>query len=379
MSVTYDELRAIKIPNNPASQGKAVQEKLGKLNRLKEQLKEVIRYDDGYMVVNSLALIGQANQHMAASIYAVPLPKGLDEDGMKQYKAGVDKVAQPFTDEAIKSYEAAIKRGFELEGYNQGLKTAQHELNRLSKDKSPDYGEKAILTKMPDLMGVESDDRFANAWKAKDEHMMVEAVAKVLGKDQNDLKALNALACFYIQDGKLGMGRILLSRALKTTPEEPGLHNNMGVIHLTEGKQRLAIGSFRKSTEIKSGYPIGSANLGSIFVEYKDYGKATSLLQEGYSSVRGDLRRGVGLDVANNYALALSGSGENDKAKSIFLDILKTETQNTTALLNYTILLIYRMKDKKEGEKMLNRLKFLVEDATTRSRVDELEKALNEN
>lgn len=379
VSKTYDDLRSIRIPANPAKQGKAVQEKLAFLNKLKEQLKEVIRYDDGYMVVNSLTLIGQAYQHMAASIYAVPLPKGLDDEGLKQYKAGVDKVAKPFLDEAIKNYEGAIKKGFELEGYNEGLKTAQRELSRLDGNKYPDYGEKAIQSKLPDLLGADSDERFSNAWKAKDEHMMIDAVVKVLGKDSNDLKALNALAVFYIQDGKPGMGRILITRALKPFPNEPALHNNVGVIYLNENKQRMAIGSFRKSTELKKGYPIGSANLGSIFVEYKDYAKAVNLLQEGYSSVKSDLRRGVGLEVANNYALALSGSGDTSKAKSIFQDILKAENQNTTALLNYTILLIRRLKDKKEGEKMLNRLKFLVDDSHTRARVEELDRALNES
>jgi Flp pilus assembly protein TadD len=208
---------------------------------------------------------------------------------------------------------------------------------------------------------------------------MVDAVSKALGKDQNDLKALTVLANFYIQDGRLGMGRILLARAIKVSPNEPGLQNDMGVIYLNEGKQRSAIGSFRKSTEIKKDYAIGAANLGSILVEYKDYAKAAALLEQGYSAVKSDLRRGVGLDVANNYALALSGSGGGDKAKDIFQDILKAESQNTTALLNYTILLIQRLKEKKEGEKMLDRLKFLAEDAATRARVEELDKALNEN
>jgi tetratricopeptide (TPR) repeat protein len=375
---TYDDLRAIRIPNNPAKQGAAVQEKLGMLNKLKEQLKDVIRYDDGYMVVNSLTLIGQAYQHMSASIYAVPLPKGLDDEGMKQYKAGVDKVAQPFTEEAIKNYEAAIKKGFELEGYNQGLHTAERELNRLKKGSFPDYGEKAIITKMPDPIGIDTDKKYESAWKAKDESMMVEAASKVLGKDQNDLGALNALALLYMHQGKLGMGRILISRALKARPDEPGLHNNMGVIFLNENKQRMAIGSFRKATEIKHGYPIGSANLGSIFVEYKDFAKAKSLLEEGYTSVKSDLKKGVGLDVANNYALALSGTGEIDSAKSLFKDILKADNQNTTALLNYAILLTYKAKDKKEAEKTLNRLKFLVDDGQTRAKLEDLEKALNE-
>lgn len=379
VSKTFDDLRSIRIPANPAKQAAAVKEKVAYLNRLKEQLKEVIRYDDAYMIVNSLTMIGQAYQHMAASIYAVPLPRGLDADGMKQYKAGVDKIAQPFTDEAIKNYEAAIEKGYKLEGYNDGLKTAQRELHRLNKDKYPDYGEKAVATKMTDLLKVDTDDTLGNYWKAKDETMLVQAVAKILGKDQNDLKALNTLAAFYIDQGKPGMGKIVLNRAEKAHPQEPAIQNNLGVIDLAEAKQRPAIAHFRKAMELNHGYPIGAANLGSIFVEYKDYPKAVELLDEGYSSVRGDLHREVAMAVANNYALALSGTGDNDKAKSIFEDILKAESQNTTALMNYTILLIYKIKDKKEGEKMLNRLKFLADDSSTRKRIDDMDRALNEN
>lgn len=147
---TYEELRAIHIPANPAKQGKAVQEKLAKLNQLKEQLKAVIAYNDGENIVASLTLIGQAYQHMAASIYAVPAPKGLDADGLKQYQAGVDKIARPFQDEAVKNYETAVQRGFELEGYNQWLKAAQKELAQLDKEKYQDFGEKVVVTKAMD-------------------------------------------------------------------------------------------------------------------------------------------------------------------------------------------------------------------------------------
>ncbi|HMN67420.1 MAG TPA: hypothetical protein PKC28_02680, partial [Bdellovibrionales bacterium] len=83
--------------------------------------------------------------------------------------------------------------------------------------------------------------------------------------------------------------------------------------------------------------------------------------------------------VANNYALALSGTGDTSKAKSIYQDILKADNSNVVALTNYSILLIRRMNDKKEGEKQLNRLKFLSEDDRTRKVIEELEKALTEN
>ena len=375
---TFDELRAIRIPANPAKQKQAVNEKINMLEKLKNELKDVIRYDDAYMVVNSLTLIGQAYQHMAAAIYAVPLPKGLDDAGMKQYKAGIDGVAKPFTDQAMANYSLAIEKGFALESYNDGLKTAQRELNRLNKDKFQDYGEKAIQVKNVDTLGVEKDPNLGSAYQAKDEKLLVEAVAKILGKDQNDVKALNALATFYIEQGKLGMARIIIGRAEKANAQEPALPNNEGVIFLDEVKQRQAIEAFRKALSLKKGYPFAAGNVGSILVEYRDYGRAAELMEDAYNSIKGDLHRGVALDIANNYALALSGSGNTDKAKSIFQDILKAETQNTTALLNYAILLIDKLKDKKEGEKVLNRLKFLTDDAATRKRVDELDKELNE-
>lgn len=147
---TYEELRSIRIPANPAKQSRAVQDKLAKLNQLKDQLKAVIQYDNGEMIVASLTVIGQAYQHMAAALYAVPVPKNLSGDDLKQYQAGVDKIAHPFQDEAVKNYQTAVQRGFEMEGYNDWLKTAQKELAQLNKDKNPDYGEKIVLTKVMD-------------------------------------------------------------------------------------------------------------------------------------------------------------------------------------------------------------------------------------
>lgn len=376
---TFDDLRAIKIPADPAKQAAAVKNKLDILNRLKEQLKDVIKYDDGPMIVNSLALIGQAYQHMAASIYAVPLPKGLDEESKKQYMAGVDGIAQPFQKEAITNYETAIKRGQELEGYSEGLKIANRELARLSKDRGADSPERAVIAKLPDLMDLDSESDLSGPFKSKEEKLIVDAVSKRLGKDQNDLKALNTLAMFYFEQKKYGISRVLLNRALKTH-QVPGLHNNMGIIYLAEEKQRPAIASLREAIALKSSYAIGAANLGSIFVEYRDYKRAVEMLYNGYSAVKSDLKRGVGLDVANNYAIALAGTGKLDDAKDIYQNILKADNSNVTALMNYSILLIFKMKDKKEGEKQVNRLKFLAdEDSKTRKVIEDLEKALAEN
>lgn len=150
----YEDLRGIKIPASPAAQSKAVNNKLALLEKLKEELKDVIKYDDAYQIVAALALTGQAYQHMAASIYNAPLPKGLDAEGLKQYREGVEKVAKPFQDEAIKSYQEAIEKGYRLEGYNDWLRIAKKELNNLDPSKYPDFGEESLSTNLPDWMGI---------------------------------------------------------------------------------------------------------------------------------------------------------------------------------------------------------------------------------
>ena len=378
VSKTFADLRRVRIPNNPAKMGQAVQEKLNILNRLKEQLKDVIKYDDAPMVVSSLVMIGQAYQHMAAAIYAAPLPK-LDADGLKQYKAGIDKVAQPFQDEAVKNYEAAIERGNKLEGFNESLKTAHRELGRLDQGKYPDYDEVAVVTKLPDMMKISDESSLDSAFRAKDEKVLVDAASKLLGKNQDDLKALSVLALYYMDQAKYGMARILWARAEKVHAKEAGIQNNLGVIALSEGKQRLALVHLHKAVDTNSGYDIGSANLGSIFAEYKDYARAVDLLESGYGAVKRDLSRGVALDVTNNYALALSNTGKLDKAKSLMLDVLKVDSQNIAALSNLSVLQIQKQKDLKEGEKTLNKLKFLADDPQTKRRVEDLEKVLSGN
>lgn len=154
VSKFYDELRSIRIPQNPQGQAKAVQQKLAVLNRLKDELAAVIKYDDGSQVVASLTLIGQAYQHMAAAVYNAPLPKGLDAEGVKAYKKGIDDVARPFQAEAVKSYQLAIEKGRALEGYNDWLRTANKELAILTQKQFADANEKAIVTKLQDWMGI---------------------------------------------------------------------------------------------------------------------------------------------------------------------------------------------------------------------------------
>lgn len=152
VSRAYPEFVALRIPRDPAKQGAAVQQKLKLLSRLQEELKKVIAYDDGYQIVSALNLQGQALQHMYVTLIETPIPKGLTPEETKQYKEGVDKIANPFRDQAIASYELAINRGFQLQAYNSAINSAQKGLAQLKGQVSPVLNTRVLLTKEPDWM-----------------------------------------------------------------------------------------------------------------------------------------------------------------------------------------------------------------------------------
>ncbi len=150
----YDDLVSIRIPLNPDAQAGALKKKLAILNTLKDQLKSVVAYDDGPQIVAALTTQGQALHHLYTSIMNAPVPKGFKPDEMKEYKAGVQKLADPFKDQAVEAYQSAIQRGHELEAYSGALTVAMKNLALLKGEKGEVNETKAIITKLPDTMGL---------------------------------------------------------------------------------------------------------------------------------------------------------------------------------------------------------------------------------
>ncbi len=229
----------------------------------------------------------------------------------------------------------------------------------------------------PSRLKVESADlkALSAARESKSEESLIQAASRILGADSKNLIALNTLGVFYFEQGKFGLARIILNRALASHPSEPALHNNLGIVYLAEGKQRQALAEFRTALDLKSGHRVSAGNLGSIFLEYKDFDRALSPLQDGYRAVRSELKSGNpdAMAMANNYAIALSGAGRHGDAKDIYEEITEGSSRNPTVLLNYAILLVEKMKNYKEGGKILSRLKFSVEDGKVLKRVEDLE------
>jgi TolA-binding protein len=120
----FSDLKAIRIPANPAQQQAAAQKKIALVTKLNKELSDVVKYDSAEEIVGALSLLGQVNLHMGDSLTNAPVPHGLNPEETKQYKAGIEKLAEPFFNKAKESLKAAVDRGAELEVFNDHYQKA---------------------------------------------------------------------------------------------------------------------------------------------------------------------------------------------------------------------------------------------------------------
>jgi Flp pilus assembly protein TadD len=228
----------------------------------------------------------------------------------------------------------------------------------------------------PDLsVSSEEMDRLKSAVKRNSEKLIIDAASKILAKDSKNLHALNALGVFYLNNYKTGMAKIIFNRALKDHPDERALHNNLALVYMAEKDLRSALSSFRRSIK-SSRYQLGTLNLSTILIRHYDFRRALAPLEDAYDEIKSDLRRGRGkaVDIANNYAVALMGTGEGKKAKRIFDRIIDSGSRDPDVYLNYAVLLVDLLGEKKDGQRILSKLQFMTEDKKILRLVKELEK-----
>lgn len=151
--VTFNELKRINIPADPSRQKKAVDNKLEVMNKLNQELAEVIKLNSPDEIVSSLNLLGDANDHLVAAIQATPLPGNLNEEQRKQYRAGIDGITNPFTQKAYDSYKLAVDRAWDLEIYNPAYKNALQKMNKRDPKIYYDQGEMASDSRFVNWMG----------------------------------------------------------------------------------------------------------------------------------------------------------------------------------------------------------------------------------
>ena len=150
---TYEDLVAVRIPANPKRQAEALKDKIGLLTKLGKQLADVIKYNEGNMVIAALTKLGQANQHMAKAIKGAPLPKDLNKDELAAYTKQLESVYKPFDDQAVQNFTGAINKSYEINFYNKWTKIALDAMARYQPEKYAEPAEIAIPVAFTDDSG----------------------------------------------------------------------------------------------------------------------------------------------------------------------------------------------------------------------------------
>lgn len=235
--------------------------------------------------------------------------------------------------------------------------------------KSKDTSAPAAPATPPPVETRGSDDPWADlavAITAQDDERIKVQAERILDRVPGDVRALNALAMVHYRRGRFDYAAHLLGNAMQTEETRAELHSNMGLVSLARGEQAVAIRNFRRAIELNPSDSVSSANLGSIYVLNQDFVKAKIVLETAYRNIK-DVK------VANNYAIALTATGDTSRARSVFQDALKANPNQKELLLNYAILLVDHLSQYKEGLDVINRLKFVGPPPESRSRLSALE------
>jgi len=136
--------------------------------------------------------------------------------------------------------------------------------------------------------------------------------------------------------------------------------------------------SFRKSLEYERNNFFAAGNLGALYIQGYNYRSALAYLDLAYNGVKEELSitNPHVIKTGNNYAVALSWSGNFKKAESIFGELIANNPKEVELVMNYAILLGRNLKSKAKALKVLKKVDFLDSSGLYSDRINSLRKYL---
>lgn len=169
----------------------------------------------------------------------------------------------------------------------------------------------------------------------------------VLRKNPENADAYRALSAMYFKQGRFGLSQLCNEKALALNEGDVGTYNNMAVTHYLQGDQERAIDKFKTARKLDSKSFEPNMNLGFIAVDSGDYTLALECFKAATAANPTSLEAKIGL------AIALRGTGELDKAASMYNDLLKAEPSNQLIAFNAATLHEKYTKDYNKALKIL--------------------------
>ena len=227
---------------------------------------------DIHMAQNELdkALDSYLRAHDSSKIYLEPIKKlvnayqGVDEDMRLKYMKKLDKLSPLNAHRKTEIGKIHVKREEldEAEVYfDQAIETVTKEAMGMISSVAEDISD-----------AVSDNPGMAEKYLSK----VLEARAKHLGPD--DIILFNKLGIALRGQGKWKEAIDNYSTALRISPDDEGLHYNMGMAYSDGGEKHMAVKCFDKALATNPTFYLGSEtvsmNLGTLYSEMRDFEKA---------------------------------------------------------------------------------------------------------
>ena len=223
----------------------------------------------------------------------------------------------------------------------------------------------------PKASSSDLEKRFENAVNSQRESDLLTAGSELLARSPDNPKVLAGFGIYYLKNNEPDAAKIFFDRVLAKDPQNADANNGLGIIAMKEGKEFEGQVFFKKALLGDRNHAGANANLGAYYLKYLDYDKALSLLERAYDEDRKNQT------IANNYAIALRGTGKVDKALSIYKG-MDSRNQSIPVLLNQAILLAEFKKDSKAAKEILNKIRFITTDPGILRKVNTLTQKLDQ-
>lgn len=144
------------------------------------------------------------------------------------------------------------------------------------------------------------------------------------------------LGLVYLAQGRDDLAELLLTKAAALDEKNPMIWNALAMVAMERGKDQEAFERFDKASSLAPDYLDARFNVASLLIDAGDYGRAKSELEAVVAKRPDDLGARVALGVAHR------GVGEQDRARSIWLDVVKAAPRHSQvrgdALFNLAVL-----------------------------------------
>jgi Tfp pilus assembly protein PilF len=147
-------------------------------------------------------------------------------------------------------------------------------------------------------------------------------------KDPALAKATRAIGEAYMNQGDLTAALRELLKAEAFNPEDPIVHNDLGLCYMLKKRMPDAIAHFKKAIELKPGYAPARNNLGTAYLELKEWDAAIEVFKE----ITQDLLYATPHYPLSNLGLAYYQKGQYRTAMRYYKKALEVQPDFANAL-----------------------------------------------